>query len=64
MMGSSPSHREVLSHYDCTISCHRWARHASLALRSCPVHPARLLRSDSRRVRRTGYNMMSTWHEW
>jgi hypothetical protein len=39
-------------------------RHAPLALRSCPVHPARLLRSDSRRVRQTGYNIMSTWHEW
>ncbi|CAG8014902.1 unnamed protein product [Penicillium salamii] len=25
-------------------------RHAPLALRNCPVHPARLLRSDNRRV--------------
>ncbi|CAG8879327.1 unnamed protein product [Penicillium salamii] len=29
-----------------------------------PVHPARLLRSDKRRVRQTGYNIMSTGHEW
>ncbi|CAG8082571.1 unnamed protein product [Penicillium salamii] len=36
-----------------------WACHAPLALRSCPVHPARLIRSDSRRVRRTGYNIIS-----
>ncbi|CAG8880506.1 unnamed protein product [Penicillium salamii] len=39
-------------------------RHAPLALRNCPVHPARLLRSDKRRVRQTGYNIMSTGHEW
>jgi hypothetical protein len=48
--------REVLSHYDCTISCHRWVRRAPLGLRSCALHPARLPRSDSRRVRRTGDN--------
>ncbi|CAG8294669.1 unnamed protein product [Penicillium salamii] len=23
-MNLSPSHREALSHYDCTFSCHRW----------------------------------------
>ncbi|CAG7935193.1 unnamed protein product [Penicillium salamii] len=34
-------------------------RHAPLALRSCPVHPAWLIRSDSRKVRRTGDNIMS-----
>ncbi|CAG8070589.1 unnamed protein product [Penicillium salamii] len=33
--------------------------HAPLALRSCPVHPAQLIRSDSRRVRRSGYSIMS-----
>ncbi|CAG8947826.1 unnamed protein product [Penicillium salamii] len=39
----------------------RWSvvRHAPFALRSCSVHPRRLIRSDSRRVRRTGYNIMS-----
>ncbi|CAG8000317.1 unnamed protein product, partial [Penicillium salamii] len=57
--GVRRSHREVLSHHDCTISCYRWLRHVPLGLRSCPVHPARLIRSDSRRVRRTVYNIMS-----
>ncbi|CAG7987992.1 unnamed protein product [Penicillium salamii] len=35
-----------------------------LGVRSCLVHPARLIRSDSWRVRRIGYNIMSTRHEW
>ncbi|KAK9847406.1 hypothetical protein MYU51_019443 [Penicillium brevicompactum] len=34
-----------------------------LGVRSCLVHPARLIRSDSWRVRRIGYNIMSTRHE-
>ncbi|CAG8272995.1 unnamed protein product [Penicillium salamii] len=43
----------VLSHYDCTIYYHRWVHHAPLTLRSWPVHPAWLFRSDSQRLRRT-----------
>ena len=34
-------------------------RHAPLALGIYPVYPARLIRSDSCGVRRTGYNIMS-----
>jgi hypothetical protein len=37
---SGRPHREVLSHYDCTTFCHRWARHAPLASQKLPGAPS------------------------
>ncbi|CAG8005692.1 unnamed protein product [Penicillium salamii] len=50
-MNLSPSPSQGLIPLRLYIFLSQVVRHAPLALGSCPVHPARLLRSDNRRVR-------------